>query len=108
LLLGARLRLTPPEVFAQGGSQPVVAPTIMRGILLWDGFRGGGHGGRIHDLTNALRTPEDKFAHLPDWPYEPHYERRYPQLPAAIEIAEGGHFVQEWGEPIAEAAVAAF
>jgi haloalkane dehalogenase len=25
-----------------------------------------------------------------------------------IEIAEGGHFVQEWGEPIAEAAVAAF
>jgi hypothetical protein len=103
LLLGARLRLTPPEVFAQGGSQPVVAI-----ILLWDRFRGGGHGGRIHDLTNALRTPEDKFAHLPDRPYEPYHERRYPQLPAAIEIAEGGHFVQEWGEPIAAAAVAAF
>jgi haloalkane dehalogenase len=28
--------------------------------------------------------------------------------PPPIEIAEGGHFVQEWGEPIAEAAVAAF
>jgi haloalkane dehalogenase len=28
--------------------------------------------------------------------------------PPSIEIAEGGHFVQEWGEPIAEAAVAAF
>jgi len=25
-----------------------------------------------------------------------------------IEIAEGGHFVQEWGKPIAAAAVAAF
>src|SRR5215216_6899439 len=57
LLLGARLRLTPPEVFAQGGSQPVV--------LLRDGFRGGGHGKRIHDLTDALRTPDDKFTDLP-------------------------------------------
>ena len=25
--------------------------------------------------------------------------------PPPIEIAEGGHFVQEWGEPVAEAAV---
>jgi haloalkane dehalogenase len=28
--------------------------------------------------------------------------------PSPIEIAEGGHFVQEWGEPIAAVAVAAF
>ena len=27
-------------------------------------------------MTNALRTPEDKFANLPDWPYEPHYLER--------------------------------
>lgn len=68
MLLGARLRLTPPEVFAQGGSEP--------GILLRDGFRGGGHGERIHDLIDALRTPDDKFTDLPDWPYEPRYFER--------------------------------
>ena len=28
--------------------------------------------------------------------------------PPAMQIADGGHFVQEWGEPIAEAAVKAF
>ncbi|HBO13962.1 MAG TPA: hypothetical protein DD491_14330 [Halieaceae bacterium] len=28
--------------------------------------------------------------------------------PPAMEIEEGGHFVQEWGEPIARAALAAF
>ena len=28
--------------------------------------------------------------------------------PPPIEIAEGGHFVQKWGEAIAAAAVAAF
>jgi haloalkane dehalogenase len=28
--------------------------------------------------------------------------------PPPIEIAEGGHFVQEWGESTAAAAVAAF
>lgn len=28
--------------------------------------------------------------------------------PAALVVAEGGHFVQEWGRPIAEAALAAF
>jgi pimeloyl-ACP methyl ester carboxylesterase len=28
--------------------------------------------------------------------------------PAPMEIAEGGHFVQEWGEDIARAALAAF
>ena len=27
-------------------------------------------------MTNALRTPEDKFANLPDWPYAPHYFER--------------------------------
>jgi pimeloyl-ACP methyl ester carboxylesterase len=28
--------------------------------------------------------------------------------PEPMIIAEGGHFVQEWGEPIARAAIAAF
>lgn len=28
--------------------------------------------------------------------------------PAPLEIAEGGHFVQEWGEEVARAAVKAF
>lgn len=28
--------------------------------------------------------------------------------PPPLEIAEGGHFVQEWGEPVARAALAAF
>jgi hypothetical protein len=28
--------------------------------------------------------------------------------PPAMEVAEGGHFVQEWGAPIAEAALTRF
>jgi hypothetical protein len=28
--------------------------------------------------------------------------------PAPMEVAEGGHFVQEWGGPIASAALKAF
>ena len=28
--------------------------------------------------------------------------------PPAMEVAEGGHFVQEWGAPIARAALASF
>jgi hypothetical protein len=28
--------------------------------------------------------------------------------PPAMEIPEGGHFVQEWGEPIARASLEAF
>ena len=27
-------------------------------------------------MADALRTPEDKFAALPDWPYEPRYLER--------------------------------
>ena len=32
----------------------------------------------------------------------------FPHCPPALAIAEGGHFVQEWGAPIAEAALASF
>jgi hypothetical protein len=28
--------------------------------------------------------------------------------PPALELPEAGHFVQEWGEPVAKAALAAF
>jgi len=45
-LADPRLRLTPLEVLAQGRGQPFVAPTIMRGVLLRNGFRGGSHGGQ--------------------------------------------------------------
>jgi haloalkane dehalogenase len=34
-------------------------------------------GGRIHHLSDILRTPDERFAGLPDWPYAPrHLERR--------------------------------
>ena len=32
-----------------------------------------------------LRTPDERFADLPDFPYEPNYTH----------IADGGHFLQE-------------
>ena len=49
---------------------------MMLGVLLRDGFGGGGHDARIHHLTDVLRTPEANFTDLPDWPYAPcHFER---------------------------------
>ncbi len=29
-------------------------------------------------MENALRTPDERFAHLPDWPYAPHYVEDLP------------------------------
>lgn len=82
LLLGARLRLTPPEVFAQGGSQSLGAIRLFRG-----GFRGGSHEGRIHHLTDILSTPDERFFRLPGWPYAP----RYFQRPDGLRL----HYVDE-------------
>jgi hypothetical protein len=43
--------------------------------------------------VNVLRPPDERFAGLPGFGYE---------------VEGGGHFVQEWGAPIAQAALKHF
>jgi hypothetical protein len=55
-------------------------------------------------MTEVLRSPEERFRDLPDFPYSPHYLDDL----KAYEVAEAGHFVQERGEDVAKNALEAF
>ena len=48
-------------------------------------------------MTEVLRSPEERFRDLPDFPYSPHYLDDL----KAYDVAEAGHFVQERGEDVA-------
>ena len=39
---------------------------------------------------DILRTPEDRFAGLPDWPYPPHYVDDLAGYPAAAALRRRG------------------
>ena len=54
-------------------------------------------------MSEILRTPDERFENLPGFPYKPNYLEGTP-----YEVQEAGHFVQEWGEEIAEKALAFF
>jgi hypothetical protein len=55
-------------------------------------------------MIEVLRSPEERFRDLPDFPYSPHYLDDL----KAYEVAEAGHFVQERGEDVAKNALEAF
>jgi len=58
---------------------------------------------------NALRTLDSRFASLPGFRFAPHYlDQTIRGCPEPMEVSEGGHFVQEWGAPVAAAAPARF
>ena len=75
-------------------------------------------------MTQALRTPEEYFKDLPDFPYSPIYigmrdpvlgppvmkalDKILANCPQPFEIAEAGHFVQEWAGDVAKKALEAF
>ena len=71
--------------------------------------------------VDSPRTPDRRFSNLPDFPYEPRHLDDLPgyTLLRMVFIDEGpkqsghtkqhaGHFTQERGEPIAQAALEAF
>jgi hypothetical protein len=52
-----------------------------------------------------LRTPDDRFAALPGYPFAPRYLEG---LPGSLELPDAGHFVQEAGDRVARAALEAW
>ncbi len=69
-------------------------------------------------MTEILRTPDERFHDLAGFPFSPHYvqdlkgyaglQKIIKGCPEPFEHAEAGHFVQEWGEVVAQKALEAF
>ena len=45
-------------------------------------------------VSGVYRTPEERFAGLPDFPFEPHYAALIPGSRFSL-ISGAGHFLQE-------------
>jgi haloalkane dehalogenase len=66
-----------------------------------------GDGAVVHDeersmdrvMTEAMRTPEERFADLPDFPYEPHYREVDGLRLAHLDEGEGSPVLLVHGEP---------
>lgn len=60
-------------------------------------------------MSEVLRTPEERFQNLPDFPYAPTYRDDLTGFERLrMHYADAGHFVQEWGDEIARRALAFF
>ena len=65
-------------------------------------------------MSDVLRTPEERFQNLPDFPYAPTYRddltgfERLRMHYVDAGPPDAGHFVQEWGEEIARRALSFF
>ena len=59
-------------------------------------------------MADVLRTPAERFNELPDFPYAPNYLDDLKGCPEPLEIADAGHFVQEWGNIVAQRALEVF
>ena len=57
---------------------------------------------------DILRTPEKRFYNLVAFPYSPHYLDDLPGCPAPLLLHDAGHFVQERGVRVAQAALDAW
>src|ERR1700738_3937449 len=70
LLLRARLRLAPFQVFTQCGSEPFIA------ILVRQRFGRASHSRENTPLIDVLRTSHERLAGLHGWPYAPRFFTR--------------------------------
>jgi haloalkane dehalogenase len=73
------------------------ADSALRRRLLKLAFRT--HGGTSRPASGVFRTPDERFARLPDFPFEPHYRCVGDLRLAHVDVGEGPPVLMLHGEP---------
>jgi haloalkane dehalogenase len=97
--LDERLALRFPDLSRQLVARAIAlsADSPVRRRVLERAFRT--HGGTSHPVAGVVRTPDERFAGLPDFPFEPHYRHVGDLRLAHVDVGEGPPVVMLHGEP---------